>query len=287
MSKCAADGAFYGVTFDLTEEQDVVFAFQANMQGGNANQEFRVDEVKLFYSADAEAMLQTDITTDKLIQANRFSRISGQSATTRYGTPKDWVVENYKIPAGGNGTRNGLDRYPGYDCLSLGVWDDRQNNTEGDLSQARIYHRVDLDAGSYYFGAAYEANYQLSQAYIFAASDIIPLTADIPAQSIAYDAISDAGKDNSTFRGIYFELDHPQQVLLGFQADLASGASQQEFRASKVTLIGYNLTDGIYEVEIGNGQSLHREPIFDLQGRKVSSTSKKNVYIVGGKKVVK
>ena len=285
MSKCAADGKFYGITFDLAEAQDVVLVFQANMQSGNANQEFRVDEVKLLYSAEAEALQQTDFTKDKLIQASRFSRISGQSTTTRYGTPANWTVENYRIPAGGDGTRNGLDRYPGYDCLSLGVWDDRQKNTEGDLAQARIYRKVDLAAGSYYFGAAYEANYQLAQAYIFAASDVIAQTADIPSQSIAFDAITDAGKDNATFRGVYFELDQPQQVVLGFQADLATGAAQQEFRASKVTLIGYGMTTGIDEV-ISDKRKVISD-VFDLQGRKVDSPSKKGVYIIEGHKVIK
>ena len=249
MSQCAADGKFYGISFDLAEEQDVVLVFQANMQGGNANQEFRVDEVKLLYSTDAEAMQPTDITTDKLLQASRFSRVSGQSTSTRYGTPKNWTVENYKIPAGADGTRNGLDRYPGYDCLTLGVWDDRQNNIEGDLANARVYRKVSLDAGRYYFGAAYEANYQLAQAYIFASADVITHTADIPAQSIAYDAIADAGKDNATFRGIYFEIDKPQDVLLGFQADLASGAAQQEFRASKVTLKCFGNATGIKDIQ--------------------------------------
>ena len=286
MSKCAADGKFYGITFDLAEEQDVVLAFQANMQGGNANQEFRVDEVKLLYSADANALEQTDITKDLLLQATRFSRVSGQSTTTRYGTPANWTVENYRIPAGGDGTRNGLDRYPGYDCLTLGVWDDRQNNTEGDLANARVYRRVNLGAGSYYFGATYEANYQLAEAYIFAASEVLA-TADIPTQSLAYDRIADAGINSNTFRGIYFELDQPQDVVLGFQADLAAGAAEQEFRASNVKLISYGTPTGIgYAPQIVNGKSENSE-YFDLQGRRiVNRKSQKGLYIVDGKKII-
>ena len=189
-------------------------------------------------------------------------------------------MENYKIPAGGDGTRNGLDRYPGYDCLSLGVWDDRQNNTQGDLTQARIYRKVDLEAGRYYFGAAYEANYQLAQAYIFASSDTITQTSDIPLQSIAYDAIADAGKDNATFRGIYFELNQPQQVLLGFQADLAAGATQQEFRASKVTLIDFGTKTGIQN---NNRETITNKHCYDLQGRHQSS---KGITIIDGKKII-
>ena len=299
MSRCSTDGKFYGISFNLEEEQDVALVFQANMQSGNANQEFRVDEVKLLYSTDADAMLQTDITKEFLVQASSFSRVSGQSTSTRYGTPANWTVENYRIPAGNDGVRNGLDRYPGYDCLTLGVWGDRQNNTEGDLTNARVYRRVALDAGRYYFGATYEANYQLAEAYIFAASEPLA-TADIPSQSVAYDPISDAGKDNTTFRGIYFELDEPQELTLGFRADLASGAAEQEFRASKVKLVRYGTTDGIQQMENGewkmeNGKwKMEHGAIYDLSGRKLPSFEgkagsrllPKGIYIENGQTVV-
>ena len=46
------------------------------------------------------------------------------STTNRYGTPLYWTVENYFIPNETDGNRNGLDRHPGYDCLTLGIWDD-------------------------------------------------------------------------------------------------------------------------------------------------------------------
>lgn len=287
MTRCATDGKFYGITFDLQNEQDVVLVFQANMQGGNANQEFRVDEVKLLYSPNEGNTTQTDITKEKLEEVNKFSRVSGQSATNRYGTPQYWTVENYLIPTG-EGTRNGLDRYPGYDCLTLGVWGDRHNNTQGNLADARIYRKVKLDAGHYYFGATYEANYQLAQAYIFAASETLA-TNDIPSHSLAFDPIADAGKDNTTFRGIYFELDKPQELLLGFQADLAAGAAEQEFRASKVRLIRYGATDGTglipepAQKSIGNGS----EDWYDMSGRKVTNrTLHKGLYINNRKKEI-
>ena len=292
MSRCNADGNYYGVSFTLEQEQDVAIVFQANMQAGYSNQEFRVDEVKLLYSDNADDQTQTDITNSLLLQDSRFARVSGQSTTTRYGTPANWIVENYQIPAGGDGTRNGLDCYPGYDCLTLGVWDDRQNNIEGDLTNARVYRKVNLDVGHYYFGAAYEANYQLAQAYIFAATEPL-VTNDIPTQSLAFDPIANAGNDNTTFRGIYFELDQPQEVLLGFQADLANGAAEQEFRASKVKLIRYGILNGISPVLRGKGQVKNAAVIYDLNGRKWSSTSfhnfqsqTKSIGIVNQHKVV-
>ena len=288
MSKCAADGKFYGISFDLSEEQDVVLAFQANMQGGNVNQEFRVDEVRLLYSDSAKDRTQKDITVEKLLQASRFARVSGQSTTSRYGTPANWTVENYKIPAGGDGTRGGLDRYPGYDCLTLGIWDDRQNSTGGDLSNARVFRRVTLDAGNYYFGAAYEANYQLHQAYIYAATENVP-TANIPELALAHDAISDAGKDNTTFRGIYFELPQSQEVILGFQADLSHGAAQQEFRASKVKLIRFGTLDGIQRHTPDPSQKGGEETgvVYDISGRQiVNGQFSSGIHIVKGKKVI-
>ena len=294
MSKCATDGKFYGISFDLEEEQDVVLAFQANMQSGSGEQEFRVDEVRLLYSTSATDRTQTDITKEQLLQANKFSRVSGQSTSTRYGTPANWTVENYRIPTGGDGTRNGLDRYPGYDCLTLGIWDDRQNSTGGDLSDARVFRRVSLDAGNYWFGATYEANYQLYEAYIYAATQNVA-THDIPQLALAYDAISDAGKDNTTFRGIYFELTEPQDINLGFQADLNSGAAEQEFRASKVKLVRFGKPDGISptpDPSLYGGEEAGA--VFDLNGRKMTPSltgrvrggSSSGIYIYKGKEYI-
>ena len=289
MNNCAADGKFYGITFDLDTEQDVVLAFQANMQNGNTNQEFRISEVKLLYSPTSDKPTPTDITNDKLLQVSNFSRISGQSTSTRYGTPQNWTVENYLIPTS-EGTRNGLDRFPGYDCLTLGVWDDRQNNTEGNLANARVYRKVNLDAGQYYFGATYEANYQLTQAYIFASSETLD-TESIPAQSVAFDPIANAGRDNTTFRGIYFNLDEPQELLLGFQADLSTGAAEQEFRASKVKLLYCGMPTGIGNV-MGTFMSSPLNTtnrIFTLSGQYAGTDMNKlskGIYIQNGKKQI-
>ena len=282
MSKCATDGKFYGVTFTLTEEQDVVLAFQANMQAGNADQEFRVVEVKLQYCPNPDNLTQTDITKEQLIQASRFSRVSGQSTTTRYGAPRNWNVENYNIPAGSDGTRHGLDRYPGYDCLTLGVWGDKNNNNEGDLADARVYRKVHLGHGSYYFGAAYEANYQLFEAYIFAATETMH-TSEIPQKALAYDRIADAGISTTTFRGVYFELPEEQDVILGFQANLKDGSGEQEFRASSVVLVRYGKEDGIGEMENERVKSEKWvDTVFDLNGRKVSKDAR-GIKIVNGR----
>lgn len=178
----------------------------------------------------------TDITVDKLTEASDFSR-ADKSVTTRFASPEYWTVENFKIPNGGDGTKNGLDRYPGYDCLMLGLWNDREKNEEGDLANARIYQKVHLEAGRYYFGNTFNTLYNLSNAYIFASEELIP-TNQMEQNSLAYYSLMKGSSDNQ-FHGLFFTLDEDADVYLGFQADLSGGPSQQEFRAKDVVLYYY------------------------------------------------
>lgn len=180
----------------------------------------------------------TDVTTDFLVEADKFSRADA-GVTTRFASPANWTVENFKIPNGNDGIKNGLDKYPGYDCLSLGVWNDRGNNEEGSLSDARIYRKVHLAAGRYYFGASYNTTYNVSsEAYLFASSEILP-TEKIPVNSIAYYAINNAPDGVADWHGLYFTLPEDQDVYLGFQMDLNNGSATQEFRAKAVKLLYY------------------------------------------------
>ena len=247
-------------------------------------------------NAGGEPVLEgsTDLTTHYLLEADHFAR-QDASVTTRFAAPKNWTVDNFRIPNGGDGTKQGLDKYPGYDCLMLGVWNDRGSNQQGDLRNARISRTVTLPAGKYYFGATYEANYQLQEAYIFAATEALP-TSDISTRSIAFDPIADAGKDNVTFRGITFTLTEEQPVVLGFQADLANGSSTQEFRASSVKLLAYANATAIQDNgqwSMINGQCKTEDAVYDLQGRRQSPStfhfppsSTKNIYIQNGKKII-
>ena len=186
-----------------------------------------------------EGEYQSDVTEDYLVEAENFTRQGG--GTDRFGDPLNWTVENFNIPNGNDGTKAGLDKYTGKESLYLGLWDDRGNNTEGDLTNARIYRKVSLPAGSYYFGAAYNTHYNLStSAYMFVSTELCT-TSDLPQQSIAYYPISEATEDRQLC-GLWFKLEEDQEVYIGFQADLANGAAQQEFRAEKVAL--YQLADG-------------------------------------------
>ena len=182
----------------------------------------------------------TDLTVDVLSEVDNFSRSENGTIGVRYGTPQYWTVENYNIPAGGQGNRNGIDSYPGYDCLSLGIWNDMNQNTDGSISDARIYQTVTLEPGRYYFGATYQTTYSISSdAYIFVAPQTMA-TSEIPTQSIAYYPISMVpDKNDGSWHGLFFTLEEETEVVLGFQADLTKGSSTQEFRAKGVKLLYY------------------------------------------------
>lgn len=178
----------------------------------------------------------TDITASMLGPSEGFAR-KDAGTTTRFATPRDWTVENFNIPNGNDGVKNGIDRHPGYDCLMLGVWNDIENSKEGNLANARIYKKVHLKAGRYYFGANYNTTYSISnRAYIFASSNILA-TEELPEKSIAYYAINNTPDGNNRrFDGIFFTLGKEQDVYLGFQADLTNGSTTQEFRVRGVRL---------------------------------------------------
>ena len=178
-------------------------------------------------------IIDANLTTQYLVEASDFTRSAGSGK--RFGAPKNWTVENFNIPNGGDGTKQGLDKYSGREALMLGVWNDAGSNTTGDLSNARIYRKVTLPAGKYYFGAAYNTTYSISnEAYMFVSTALLG-TADIPTQSLAYYNINKCTGDLK-MQGLYFQLDEETEVYIGFQANLLNGSSTQEFRAEQVAL---------------------------------------------------
>lgn len=117
----------------------------------------------------------------------------------------------------------------------LGVWNDAKSNTKGDLHNARIYRKVTLPAGKYYFGAAYNTTYNISQqAYMFVGTKLSE-TANIPDEALAYYPIANCTKDLK-MQGLYFQIDEETELYIGFQADLLNGSTTQEFRAEQVAL---------------------------------------------------
>ena len=178
-----------------------------------------------------------DCTRALLVEVDNFSR-KDKAVTTRFASPKHWTVENFSIPNGADGVKNGLDKYTGKESLMLGVWNDRERNNEGDLSNARIYRKVTLKPGTYYFGAKFNTITRMpEQAYVFASASLCP-TSDIPAESMAFAPIGRATADGG-FYGITFTVKKKQEVVLGFQVDLTAGSPTQEFRADEVKLLNF------------------------------------------------
>lgn len=178
-------------------------------------------------------VVEDNLTTKYLVEASAFTRAAG--GNNRFGKPQNWEVENFNIPNGGDGTKQGLDKYSGNDALMLGVWNDAGSNTSGNLSNARIYRKVTLPAGKYFFGAAYNTTYNINaQAYMFVSKELCN-TADIPSQSIAYYGINNCTGDMKLL-GLNFQLDEETEVYIGFQANLLNGSGTQEFRAERVAL---------------------------------------------------
>lgn len=178
---------------------------------------------------------EADLTIEKLVEKERFSRETAGSS--RFGAPKHWTVENFNIPNGGDGTKQGIDGYTGRDCLMLGVWNDRDAHSGGNLANARIYRTISLPKGLYFFGAAYETNYNLAdRAYMFVSPALLS-TSDIPAEADAFYKISDCAKSTTQYHGVWFYNDAERDIKLGFQADLATGADTKEFRVDKVVLL--------------------------------------------------
>ena len=181
---------------------------------------------------------EANLTDSVFVEGSSFSRSEGGSA--RFGKPANWTVENFKISNGSDGTKQGLDKYAGAEALMLGVWNDRDNNESGDLTNARIYRKVRLAKGTYYFGAGFNANYQLSKdAYMFVSKELSD-TKDIPATSIAFYNINQVTTDRKVY-GLWFNIPEDMDVYVGFQANLKTGSATQEFRAEKVVLYGFTL----------------------------------------------
>ena len=193
-------------------------------------------------------VIEANLTTEYLIEASDFTRSAGD--TKRFGAPKYWTVENFDIPNGNDGTKHGLDKYSGREALMLGVWNDAGSNTTGNLSNARIYRKITLPAGKYYFGAAYNTTYSISsEAYMFVSTTLCN-TADIPTQSLAYYGINNCTGDLK-LQGLYFQLNEETEVYIGFQANLLNGSSTQEFRAEQVALYSPKEVQDMHSAEHG------------------------------------
>jgi hypothetical protein len=276
MNKTDYSGTYNVCSFSLSQPEKLTIGWVLNLPENEGSHAFRVTSIRLI---DANG---NDISSNYLGNYENIQR--RDRSYVRFGQPTYWQVNNFYIPNGGDGTKQGIDRYPGYDCLMLGVWDD-SNRATGNLANANIYRQVTLPAGHYYFCSSYEAAYNIKDAYIFAATE--PLTTkQTPSKALAFCALAGTPTDNN-FYGVSFILEQETSVYLGWNMDLTT-ASQQEFRVKALRLFRdttYN-PDGIKLIE-SHSDLRPSSKIYDLSGRQVNSSSlTSGIYIVGGKKVV-
>ena len=143
--------------------------------------------------------IAANLTGATLVEGENFSGTLGG----RYGKLDNWIVENYNIP-NSSGDRQGLDNYNNVRGISLGVWNDKGDNN-GDLTNARIYRKVVLKPGKYFFGAAYNSIYGCNdKAYMFV-SDQLCSTDEIPSSSLAYYQVNKS-KEGDDLYGLKVEI---------------------------------------------------------------------------------
>lgn len=288
MSHTAYSGEYDVCNFHLDQPETLTLGWVLNLPQSEGGHAFRVTAIRLI---DANG---NDVSASYL---GNFENIQRRDRSyIRFGVPTNWQVDDFSIPNGSDGTKHGIDRYPGYDCLMLGVWDD-SNNATGNLANARIYRQVILPAGRYYFCAAYNAIYNLSDAYIFAATE--PLTAaQTPEQAIAYYSLTGTPESDDLY-GISFTLEQETDLYLGWNADLTT-AAEQEFRAQVVRLFRQkdnDVVDGIRAEPLNPAPFSKGEGsgyCYELSGRRIiysslfapHSSLPNGVYIVNGKKII-
>ena len=174
--------------------------------------------------------IAANLTGATLVEGENFSGTLGG----RYGKLDNWIVENYNIP-NSSGDRQGLDNYNNVRGISLGVWNDKGDNN-GDLTNARIYRKVVLKPGKYFFGAAYNSIYGCNdKAYMFV-SDQLCSTDEIPSSSLAYYQVNKS-KEGDDLYGLKVEIKEEKEYYIGWQANMDNGSATQEFRAVKVAFL--------------------------------------------------
>ena len=280
------DGSWWGITFIIEEEQDVTLGFQANLLMGSSTQEFRATRLQLLRYDESLIVDMKDVTLPFLYERSNFSRLD-ENVTTRFATPKYWQVENFKIPNGAEGVKNGIDNHPGYNCLMLGVWQDRSRNQEGSLADARIYRKLYLEPGTYTLKVQFQTSYGLtSSAYMFAATELMT-TKKLVRNSLAKYSLNKVGEKDERWRSITFMVDRPQDIYVGWQASLNLGGETQEFRVKEVQLLYSPKQGGDAVSSAKTGFVSEEGRLYNLQGQKLSKEPHRGIYIKNGRKILK
>ena len=219
--------------FTLSEAAQVTIGWLMNIPANHSRRAMRISAIYLYQGG-------TNVSDTYLDNYENIQRGDEPSSVSyyRFGTPRHWTVENFSIDNGSNGMKQGIDNYPGYNCLQLGRWEENASQYDaGKLADACLYRRVTLPEGKYYFGAKYhsmEPGNIGDRAYLFAATDRPTSTATLEEEAFAYATLKTAGAGDS-FHGIEFTLQQETEVVLGWMMDATP--RHAEFRCREVTLL--------------------------------------------------
>ena len=266
--------------FELAEPATVSVGWIVNIPAENSRRSMRVTAIHLYQD-------DTNVSATYLGNYENIQRKDEPNSSIyyRFGTPTHWTVENYSVDNGTNGVKHGIDNFTGYNCLQLGRWEENATAmTAADHTNSRLYKRVTLPEGRYYFGAAYqymEPNRIGDNAYICVLSTPVN-SADVPEQAMAYATMKSSAL-GSTFYGVEFSIDTEQEVILGWQMD--SNPQHSEFRASEVRLIHYptNINTAVTHPDADNkGKPDFRSPAqyYSITGVQLNAAPRKGLFIM-------
>lgn len=272
----SSSGASYTVCpFATDSTTEITIGWSATVSSSATGKSMRVNEL-LLMDADGNDVSPTYLKNYANIQRKDRSY-------SRFGTPANWIVENFNIPQSNtDGTKKGIDTYTVYKSLMMGVWDDASKSL-GNLKDVKMYQKVTLPAGRYAFMAGYDALDRLTDMNMFV-SQTLPTLPNLKKTALSYYSITRNTNDGTKY-GLEFSLNQTTTVYIGWIGSL-SDASQQEFRAKEIALYKILTSDNDFLVDKtfdatipGNIMDMSK---FDhLNGMKWSSSLDNVNYLIG------
>jgi len=221
--------------FTLDKETEVSIGWTVTIGADATERSMRVSALHLYKDG-------VNVSADYLGNYENIKR--KDKSYKRFGVPAYWSTRNFEIPQNNtDGTKQGIDKYPGYNTLMMGIWKDT-NKAVGDLGNATLYRQVTLPAGKYFFGASYEALYQIQEGYLFASKEL-PAINEM-GKCLAYSSAKHSATGSDCY-GITFTLDEETTLYLGWINNFTEGSETQEFRVKDVTLLRYLDGEGMWE----------------------------------------
>ncbi len=228
MSQSATKQQYTCCAFELTEETEVSIGWCLSLAASATGHSIRVNDIRLL--KDSKDVSATYLKNYTSIQRKDLEY-------KRFGIPSNWETQNFSITqAASDGNKKGIDKYPGYNSLMMGVWNDL-SSASGDLSNAKLYRKVALPAGTYFFGASYEALYQLAKGFLFASYEL-PNFTTVESKALACYDMRESAKDENWY-GLTFTLPSDTTIYLGWINNFKTGSTTQEFRVKDLALLRY------------------------------------------------